>query len=311
MPLSEFALIQRFFTRQTVKNPSTRLGIGDDCALLVIPDGFELAVTTDTMVENVHFFAGTDPEQLGHKLLAVNLSDLAGMGAKPVSVTLALTMPSVDEYWLTAFAKGFLALAERYSVDLIGGDTTSGALTLTVQAMGLVPRGKALLRSTAKPGDFIYLSGNLGDAGLGLKIKQGYCCADPDAALARFNAPMPRIETGLALSGVAHACIDISDGLASDLGHILEQSRVGACIDWDALPLSDAVLAYIEETDDWSMPLVAGDDYELCFTVSPENTTRLPAGCRKIGVIEAIPGLRLNKSGIIQLLKVKGYEHFS
>jgi len=311
MPLSEFALIQRFFTRQTVKNPSTRLGIGDDCALLVIPDGFELAVTTDTMVENVHFFAGTDPEQLGHKLLAVNLSDLAGMGAKPVSVTLALTMPSVDEYWLTTFAKGFLALAERYSVDLIGGDTTSGALTLTVQAMGLVPRGKALLRSTAKPGDFIYLSGNLGDAGLGLKIKQGYCCADPDAALARFNAPMPRIETGLALSGVAHACIDISDGLASDLGHILEQSRVGACIDWDALPLSDAVLAYIEETDDWSMPLVAGDDYELCFTVSPENTTRLPAGCRKIGVIEAIPGLRLNKSGIIQLLKVKGYEHFS
>lgn len=311
MALSEFALIQRFFTRQTVANPSTRLGIGDDCALLAIPDGYELAVTTDTMVENVHFFAGADPAQLGHKLLAVNLSDLAGMGARPISVMLALTMPRVDEGWLTAFAKGFLALAERYGVDLIGGDTTSGALTLTVQALGLVPRGQALLRSSAKPGDLVYLSGNLGDAGLGLKITQGYCCGDPDAALARFNTPMPRIETGLALRGVAHASIDLSDGLTSDLGHILEQSRVGACIDWDALPLSDAVLAYIEETGDWLMPLTAGDDYELCFTVSPENAPLVPGACRKIGVIDAIPGLRLNKAGATQLLKVKGYEHFS
>lgn len=309
--LAEFALIERFFTRQTVKNPLTRLGIGDDCALLAVPDGFELAVTTDTMVENVHFFAGADPEQLGHKLLAVNLSDLAAMGAKPVSVMLAITMPSVDEAWLAAFAQGFLALAERYGVDLIGGDTTSGALTLTVQAMGLVPRGQALLRSAARSGDLIYLSGNLGDAGLGLKIRQGYCCAEPDAALARFNMPTPRIETGLALSGVADACIDISDGLTSDLGHILEQSQVGACIDWDALPLSDAVLAYIEATGDWTMPLVAGDDYELCFTVNPDNSARVPAECRKIGVIDEAPGLRLNKSGIIQPLGVKGYEHFS
>lgn len=311
MALSEFALIQRFFTRQRVANPSTRLGVGDDCALLAIPEGYELALTTDTMVENVHFFAGTDPEQLGHKLLAVNLSDLASMGARPISVMLALTMPTVDEAWLAAFARGFLALAERYNVDLIGGDTTSGALTLTVQALGLVPRGQALLRSAAKPGDVIYLSGNLGDAGLGLKIKQGYCCGDPEAALARFNTPLPRVEIGLALSGVAHACIDLSDGLASDLGHILEQSGVGASIDWDALPLSDAVQAYIEATGDWSMPLTAGDDYELCFTVSPENAHLVPAACRKIGVIDATPGLRLNKAGAIQLLKVKGYEHFS
>ncbi|MDD1606143.1 MAG: AIR synthase related protein, partial [Methylococcaceae bacterium] len=158
MPLSEFALIQRFFTRQSVKNPSTRLGIGDDCALLTIPDGYELAITTDTMVENVHFFKDTDPEQLGHKLLAVNLSDLASMGAKPLSVTLALTVPSVNEAWLSAFATGFLNLAERYGVDLIGGDTTAGALTLTVQALGLVPRGLALTRSAAQVGDFIYLS---------------------------------------------------------------------------------------------------------------------------------------------------------
>ncbi len=174
MSLTEFSLIQRFFTQQRVKNPLTDLGIGDDCALLSVPDGYQLAITTDTMVENVHFFADADPEQLGHKLLAVNLSDLASMGAQPLSVTLALTLPKVDEVWLAAFSKGFLSLAEQHSVDLIGGDTTSGPLTLTVQALGLVPKGKALRRSTAQVGDYIYLTGGIGDAGLGLKIKQGY-----------------------------------------------------------------------------------------------------------------------------------------
>jgi thiamine-monophosphate kinase len=310
-PLSEFALIQRFFTQQRVTNSSTSLGIGDDCALMSVPDGYELALTTDTMVENVHFFAGADPEQLGHKLLAVNLSDLASMGAKPVSVTLALTLPKVDENWLTAFARGFLSLAERYSVDLIGGDTTAGPLTLTVQAMGLVPRGQALMRSSAKPGDFIYMTGSLGDAGLGLKIKQGYACANPDAALKRFNQPDPQIEAGLALIGIASACIDLSDGLAGDLGHILEQSQVGACLDWEALPLSEAVQAYINDTGDWTMPLVAGDDYELCFTVCPEQAEQLTIDCKKIGVIESPVGLRLNKSGNVKPLKVKGFEHFS
>ncbi len=311
MPLSEFSLIQRFFTRQTVKNASTRLGIGDDCALLSVPEGYELAVTTDTMVENVHFFAGTDPEQLGHKLLAVNLSDLASMGARPVSVTLALTLPRVDENWLTAFSKGFLNLAEQYSVDLIGGDTTSGPLTITVQAMGLVPKGKALLRSSAKPGDFVYLTGSLGDAGLGLKIKQGYHCDDPHASYQRFNQPNPQIYAGLALLDIANACIDVSDGLAGDLGHILEQSKVGACLDWEALPLSAAVLAYINATGDWIMPLIAGDDYELCFTVSPEKASQLTINFTKIGVIESTPGLRLRKSGTIQPFNSKGYEHFS
>lgn len=311
MHLTEFSLIQRFFTRQKVANPSTRLGIGDDCALLAVPEGYELAITTDTMVENVHFFAGTDPEQLGHKLLAVNLSDLAAMGANPVSATLALTLPKVDEDWLSAFAKGFLDLAERHSVDLIGGDTTSGPLTLTVQAMGLVPHGQALSRSTAQPGDFIYLTGNIGDAGLGLKINQGYRCNLPETALKRFNRPDPACAAGMALIGIANACIDVSDGLTGDLGHILEQSRVGACIDWDLLPLSGAVRNYIDETGDWSMPLVAGDDYELCFTVSPEKASLLTIACHKIGIIETEPGLRLKKSGNIQPLKAKAYEHFS
>ena len=311
MPLAEFSLIERYFTRQGVKNTSTKLSIGDDCALLSLPDGYELAVTTDTMVENVHFFADADPEQLGHKLLAVNLSDLASMGAKPVSVTLALTLPNVDENWLAAFSKGFLNLAEQHVVDLIGGDTTSGPLTLTVQAMGLVPKGKALLRSSAKPGDFIYLTGPLGDAGLGLKIKQGYLCRHPESALQRFNQPDPQINAGIALLDVANACIDISDGLAADLGHILEQSHVGACLDWDKLPLADAVVDYINDTGDWAMPLFAGDDYELCFTVSPEKVPWLTINCTKIGVIESTLGLRLDKSGSLQPLSSKGYEHFS
>ena len=228
MPLSEFSLIQRFFTQQSVKNPSTRLGIGDDCALLSIPDGYELAVTTDTMVESVHFLKNADPQQLGHKLLAVNLSDLASMGAKPLSVTLALTLPSVDEAWLGAFARGFLSLAQHYGVDLIGGDTTAGELTLTVQALGLVPTGQALTRSAARVGDLIYVSGNIGDAGLGLKIAQGYHCAQPDTAIKQFNQPYPACEIGQKLCGVANACIDISDCLTSDLGHILTQSQVGA-----------------------------------------------------------------------------------
>jgi thiamine-monophosphate kinase len=309
--LTEFSLIQRFFTQPQTRNASTRLGVGDDCALMSIPAGHELAVTTDTMVENVHFFADTDPEQLGHKLLAVNLSDLASMGAKPVAVLLALTLPKVDEQWLTSFAKGFLALAEQYNVDLIGGDTTSGPLTLTVQALGVVPQGQALRRSGAKTGDYICLTGAIGDAGLGLKINQGYACPNPESALKQFKQPEPQIAAGLELLGSANACIDISDGLSSDLGHILEQSQVGACIYWQALPLSDAVKAYIEETGDWQMPLVSGDDYQLCFTISPDHVDQLTIDCIKIGVIEAEPGLRLNKSGIITSLQAKGFEHFS
>lgn len=308
--ISEFSLIDRFFKRQTTNQAVTQ-GIGDDCALLKIPQGYELAITTDTMVAYVHFFSGSDPYQLGHKILAVNLSDLASMGAKPLAVTLALTVPKVDENWLQAFADGFFALAERYSMDLIGGDTTSGPLTLTVTALGLVPTGQALKRSTAKSGDIICMTGHLGDAGLGLKINQGYHCKQPDAALKRFNQPDPQVETGQALIGIANACIDISDGLVGDLGHILQQSQVGACIEWEALPLSTEVLTYIEDTGDWAMPLTAGDDYELCFTVGPDKVQNLAIPHTKIGIIEYELGLRLNKSGNIQALEVKGYEHFS
>jgi len=309
--ISEFSLIDKFFKQKKHLNEHTHLGIGDDCALLSIPTGYELAITTDTMVENVHFFADADPAQLGHKLLAVNLSDLAAMGAKPISVTLALTLPRVDENWLRQFSNGFLELATQFSVDLIGGDTTQGALTLTVQAMGIVPKRQALKRSTAQIGDAIFMTGNLGDAGLGLKIKQGYRYQDAQAALERFHTPMPQIDTGLALRGVASACIDISDGLLSDLGHILKQSGVGAYIEWEKLPLSSSVKAYIAQTGDTLMPLISGDDYELCFTVPKQIAHCVPDNCTQIGTIEAQLGLRLLKAGHIETLTATGYEHFS
>lgn len=308
--LSEFSLIDKFFKKNTQNNSEIRLGIGDDCALLSIPSGYELAITTDTMVEGIHFFNDTNPEQLGHKLLAVNLSDLAAMGAKPLAVTLALTLPKIDENWLSEFSKGFLKLAQFYNVDLIGGDTTKGALTLTVQAIGLVPNGQALKRSTAKIGDLIYMTGFLGEAGLGLKMKQGHDCV-AENALARFHEPMPRVETGLALREIASACIDISDGLVSDLGHILKQSHVGASLNFDKLPLSADLKNYIKNTGDYLMPLIAGDDYELCFTVSPQFASHVPENCTAIGIVESESGLRLKKAGQIETLTAKGYEHFS
>ena len=309
--VGEFDLIARYFSGHALLHSGNRLGIGDDCALLTVPVGYQLAVTTDTMVENVHFFADVDPEQLGHKLLAVNLSDLAAMGAEPVAVSLALTLPKVDTEWLQAFSCGFFNLASQYRVDLIGGDTTSGPLTLTLQAMGIVPEGKALLRSTAQIGDLIYVTGPLGEAGLGLKIKQGYVCINPGLALRCFNQPEPRIPQGLALRDVASACIDISDGLSADLGHILRKSGVGACLDWDSLPLSLEVQEYIRLSGDWQMPLTAGDDYELCFTVPARLARELPPGCYCVGVIEAEPGLRLQRAGRVDRLEAKGFEHFS
>lgn len=316
--LTEFGLIERFFAGRGLINPCSTLGIGDDCALLRVPDDRELAVTTDTMVENVHFFPGADPGWLGHKLLAVNLSDLAGMGAQPVAATLALTLPAVDTAWLEPFSSGFMQLARKFSLDLIGGDTTSGPLVLTVQAMGLVPAGAVLRRATARTGDLIYVTGELGDAGLGLKVCQGFASDDPADALRRLHRPEPRIAAGLALRNIASACIDISDGLASDLGHILRTSGVGASIDWDRLPFSPAVTDYIARTGDWQMPLTAGDDYELCFTIPPEQEAMLAArlqdlhcSCRQIGSIEASPGLRLRKAGREVPLKGRGYEHFT
>lgn len=317
MALSEFSLIEQFFSRHQSNNPETKLGIGDDCALLSIASDQELVVTTDTMVEGIHFFPDCDAQDLGHKLLAVNLSDLASMGAKPIAVTLALTLPKVDTRWLSLFANGFFQLAQHYSVDLIGGDTTSGPLSLTLQALGLAPQGLALRRSAAKPRQLIYLTGRLGSAGLGLKAQQGYKESPTREALERLHRPDPRVALGLAILPYAGACIDISDGLLADLGHILQCSQVGARVDWEAIPLSQEVTIYIAQSQDWTMPLIAGDDYELCFTVEADQQQAMEAKLQAqdfdfslIGEIETAAGLRLFKSGVLTNFDGQGFEHF-
>jgi thiamine-monophosphate kinase len=312
MPLSEFALIEHYFTGKKIINSQVRLGVGDDCALLAIPDGYELAVTMDTMVEGVHFFSDVAPEDLAHKLLAVNLSDLASMGAQPVAVTLALTLPKVDESWLERFVASFDSFAQSHYVDLVGGDTTRGPLTLSLQAMGFVPAGKALRRSHAKPGDFIYVTNTIGDAGLGLKIAKGdyHTPWENEEILRQFNRPTPRISEGIKIRDYATSCIDLSDGLLADLTHIIEASHVGACIHWEKIPLSNAVHHYIKETGDWQMPISAGDDYELCFTVNPETTEKVDVDCCQIGFIEAEPGLKLTKAGLTQEIANYGFKHF-
>ena len=318
MALGEFDLIHRFFTRQPFRHRETALGVGDDCALLRCPAGMELAVTADTLVSGVHFLPDVDPESLGHKALAVNLSDLAAMGAAPAWATLALTLPAVDEPWLESFARGFFALAERHGLELVGGDTTRGPLSITIQAMGLVPAGAALLRSGAKPGDSIYVSGPLGSAGLGLKIRRGETALADAEAVARLERPEPQVRLGQLLRGAASACIDISDGLAADLGHILAASGVGGFVDVDRLTVAEAVRRYAAETGDESLPLTAGDDYELCFTVPPPHQEGLQqrlseAGLHllPVGRIEAESGLRLLRKGEPLTPTTAGYEHFS
>lgn len=317
MALGEFDLIRRFFSRPETQLPGTLLGVGDDCALVRPEPGSDLAVTVDTLVEGVHFLAGANSESLGHKALAVSLSDLAAMGAKPAWVTLAITLPEVDEAWLAGFAKGFYGLAERYGVDLVGGDTTRGPLSITVHAMGVVGDGLALRRSAAKAGDGIYLTGELGTAGLGLKILLGDTDIQAPDAIARLERPEPRVQAGLVLSGLANACIDVSDGVTADLGHILEASGVGATLEWTCLPLAASVLSYIESSGNWSMPLHAGDDYELCFTVASDREAELErrlehlnCACSRIGRIEHRRGLRLQRGDRLVELAPAGYQHF-
>ncbi len=315
--MDEFALIQRFFTRRP-RRKDTLVGIGDDGALLSPPEGEVVVATMDTLVENVHFFPEVAPEDLGHKALAVNLSDLAAMGARPGWAFLALTLPKADEAWLESFANGLLSLADEFNVDLAGGDTTRGPLTVTLQALGFVKASLALKRSGAKVGDGIYVSGTLGSAGLGLKILQQQISWPDPAAEERLLRPTPRVRLGIALRGLAHACIDISDGLAADLYHILNASDVGARVEFDRLPLNKGVKRYIAETGDWQMPLTAGDDYELCFTMPPEKEPNLAASLQnsgvtwhRIGIIEQQSGLRLYKGGKVTVLSPAGYQHFS
>lgn len=322
--MGEFELIRSFFQRPVRRSP---LGVGDDCALLAPAPGMQLAVSTDMLVEGRHFLADVTPQLLGHKALAVNLSDLAASGAKPLAFTLALSMPRADANWCQAFAEGLFALADQHECELIGGDTTQGPLNICITVFGEVPAGQALLRRGAQPGDDIWVSGSLGDARLALDalLRQH---ALPPAVLSqarqRLEQPTPRVALGMALRGIANSCLDISDGLLGDLGHILEASGVGARIDANITrnllqarrhPMMAALA--ISRID--ACTLAGGDDYELCFTApsSAQAAVRdaaaqagVPVTC--IGRIEAERGVRVMAPGGQQLpLRFAGFDHFA
>jgi thiamine-monophosphate kinase len=295
MALSEFELIDRFFRRPA---RHAVLGVGDDAALLAPAPGCELAVSTDMLVAGRHFFADADPEALGHKTLAVNLSDLAAMGSHPRWALLACALPEADPGWLEAFARGFFALADAHAVDLVGGDTTRGPLNLCVTVLGEVPAGQALRRSGARPGDEVYVSGRLGDAALAVAHHRGRVAlarAELEGCEAALCRPTPRVALGERLRGLATAAIDLSDGLVGDLGHIAAASRVRATIELAALPRSPAVdrrLAGAERALALECLVAGGDDYELCFTA--------PAGAAaKLQAVSADIGLALTRVGAI------------
>jgi len=282
--MNEFELIRKYFERPA---KGALVGVGDDCALVRPNAGLELAMTTDTLVEGRHFAAGAEARSLGHKALAVNLSDLAAMGAAPRWALLSLALPSADEAWLAAFSGGFFALAERHGIELVGGDTVrSPLLTIGITAIGEVPAGVTMYRGSARPGDDVWVSGELGGAALALK--------HPEVAEAaeRLHRPEPRVELGERLRGIARAAIDVSDGFAADLGHILQRSGVCAVVYYEQLPRA-AALARFEASVQQACVLGGGDDYELCFTADPERRKEVEALSRELG-------LRLSLVGSIQ-----------
>lgn len=317
----EFSLIRRYFSQIGAKRADLLLGIGDDCALLQPAAGQALAVTTDTLVAGVHFLASDPPQAIAHKALAVNLSDLAAMGAEAAWISLALTLPDANEPWLLAFSAGLDALLREHQVALIGGDTTRGPLAITITAQGFVPPEQALRRSGAQSGDRIYVSGRLGEAAAGLAVKLGqFSPASPwhKPLLQHLHYPTPRLALGRELRGLASAAIDISDGLLADLGHILDASAVSAVLNIEQLPLPQLALEDLEQARNWA--LSGGDDYELCFCVPPEQCCAveaigqrldLPLTC--IGEIcpPAAEQLRLLLNGQPYSLPTSGgYNHF-
>lgn len=320
MSVREFDLIDRYFSGITQSDKSVHCGIGDDAAVIEIGPGQELLVSVDTLVSDVHFFSTSAAYDIGYKSLAVSISDMAAMGGLPRWTTLALTIPRVDEDWLQAFANGFADIASNYGVSLIGGDTTQGPLSITVQIMGTVDKGKSILRSGAKPGDLIYVSGSLGAAGLACRALKAKADNDsiPSACLERLHRPLPRVELGKQLHGLATAAIDVSDGLAADLNHILTSSAVAAQVQLARLPVCRDLDKL--ENDDlyWQTALAAGDDYELCFTVPAHLRTELeqriknmdcPVTC--IGKVTAGEGISwLQESGTEVKLELEGYQHF-
>ena len=314
----EFELIKRHFTRPAA---NAVLGVGDDCALVDVTNGMDLAVSTDTMVAGTHFFPDVDPENLGHKALAVNLSDMAAMGAMPYWAMLAVTLPNVNHDWLSAFAKGFFDLAQEYNVSLIGGDTTRGPLALTVTIMGEVPAGAALRRSGAKVGNDVWVSGNVGDAALAVAHRHGRLVLseeDYHEAVMRLYEPSPRVQLGQALRGLATSAIDISDGLLADLTHICRLSGVGATVEYHAIPVSGIGVKHIGTEAGRNAILAGGDDYELCFTAHPNSRDSiqeledvLGVPITRVGQIKRGKGVSLlGADGKPVKIDGRGYDHF-
>lgn len=311
----EFDLIEQFFGSLKSKRDDVVLGIGDDAALLCVPPEKWLVDTTDTLVAGVHFFEEASPHAIGYKCLAVNLSDLAAMGATPCWVSLAITLPSFDVHWLTGFTQGFASLLDEFGLALIGGDTTQGPLSITVHVLGVVEKNHVLRRDAAKPGDAIYVTGTLGDAACALDALNAHQIP-LEPLRQRLDYPTPRVQAGVLLGGIAHAAIDISDGLLADLGHILKRSHVGATLLTEQIPLSVG-LQQMPREQALAFALTGGDDYELCFTVSPEKEATLNAlfskiscNASKIGTICAESGLYLQNHQGRQRANLVGYEHF-
>ncbi|MDC4651333.1 thiamine-phosphate kinase [Acinetobacter baumannii] len=305
--MAEFSIIDQYFNRQS--HPDVALGIGDDSALITPPPNQQLVICADTLVAGRHFPLETSPHAIGWKSVAVNLSDIAAMGAKPHSILLAISLPQVDHEWLERFSQGIYDCCNQFGVALIGGDTTQGPhLTITVTAMGWIETGKAVLRSGAKVGDYVCVSGQIGDAAYGLQ-HLGHSLQQ------RLDYPTPRCKLGEELKGLASSMIDVSDGLAQDLGHILKGSKVGARLILEKLPV-DPVLQQLEEQQRWQYALAGGDDYELCFTITPQNYEKLlqkqlDVKITMIGQIVEQTKLTFEHLGSDYPLQIHGYQHFA
>jgi thiamine-monophosphate kinase len=320
--VKEFNVIEYFFKAKSIQRKDVIIGIGDDGAVTQIPQGQALVTTTDTLVSGVHFLADTPPHAIAQKAIAVNLSDLAAMGAQPAWMSLSLCLPEVDEDWLEDFSNGLQEHAEYYSVQLIGGDTVKGPLVITITAQGFVPFEQALTRSKAKPGDSVYVTGTLGDAGLGLRIAQKKIAVNhvlnQNYLLNRLNYPTPRLLVGTSLRRIASSCIDISDGLVSDIKHILKASQCGATIHVDKLPISNALKESVNYNQAIGYALSAGDDYELLFTVSEEQKGHLERTLANANVHATYIGQLNGSVGKLELRQAdklfeyssEGYEHF-
>jgi len=318
--LTEFGLIERYFRGCGAKRGDVRVGVGDDAAILECPAGTELVAAVDSLVDGVHFPHGSPPASIGHRALAVNLSDLAAMGARPAWALLALTLPRADESWLSEFAAGMAALARDHEVALVGGDTTSGPLCITVQVLGHVQRSSAMLRSGGQPGDALFVSGTPGDAAAGLAIEQGKLPANGEAAAYlrdRFLYPAPRLALGECLRRYVGACIDVSDGLLGDASKLARASGCGVEVSYRDVPVSDALVRAVGEERARELALTGGDDYELCFSVRPAHVARLLAelpperwGYTRIGTLRESPGADVLRDGTVMSLSHSGYDHF-